>query len=304
MAPHADLRARVAAEHAGLTLAALDRPALALLSRERGVDHASALLDALLRREERNAALIAAVDRAAPRRPRGVRVLIAPAAGYVERPEYGGDGRVAQEAAEGLGLERGVVPLESLGSIAVNVDILRSVLSAEPEDSVILVSLSKGSAEVRLALEDPRARRSVRGWLNVSGLLRGTPLTDYRPGNRLAYLWGRSLMLLKGVPTAFLNDLGHESAILAGPYTELKGVRVANLIGLPLREHLSGRVASRHRDLARWGPNDGYGLTLDAMHPAGPTYPAWGANHYFQVPGLEAVLAGLLSWLGTTPRHE
>jgi len=277
----------------------------------RDIDAATALLDAVLRAQPDNAALIEAVDAWSPeaRTPAlPYTLLIAPAAGYREAPEYGGDGRVAREVATRLGMPNEVIPLESLGSIRTNAGLIREALGGREERSVILVSISKGGAETRVALsEEGPWRRAVAGWLNVGGLLRGTPLVDYRAGNRVGYLVGRALMLLKGVPRVFLEDLGYESPLLRAQDGSPPGVPTVNLVGLPLGAHLQGRLASRHRTLARFGPNDGYVPTLDALIPGAPTYPLWGASHYFDTAELPRVLSGITAWLGAVvasrPNH-
>ena len=50
------------------------------------------------------------------------KVLVAPAALYVEYPRIGGDGRLIREVAGRLGLDEAVIPVPSLGSVTASAD--------------------------------------------------------------------------------------------------------------------------------------------------------------------------------------
>ena len=71
---------------------------------------------------------------------------------------------------------------------------------------------------------------------------------------------------------------------------------VIHLLGFPLRQHLSNAIASRcHRQLARFGPNDGAMLLAEACALPGLIYPVWGADHYLRPEDrAEAVLIAIL----------
>ena len=76
------------------------------------------------------------------------------------------------------------------------------------------------------------------------------------------------------------------------------GVVIINLLGFPLTAHFRtplGRL--RHRQMARYGPNDGLGLLRDAIIEPGLTYPVWGADHYFRVPTVPVLLAPVIAYL-------
>jgi hypothetical protein len=209
--------------------------------------------------------------------------MIAPAALYQEWPAFGGDGRAVQEAALEIGLASTRIPVPSLGSVSENAAIIRAALALESEKSVVLVSLSKGGADTRVALTGGGAPgRAVRSWLQIGGLIRGTPLVS----NLLAII-GRRLRVL--------GDLSYgPGSLLSSRFEAPPGMQVINVVGFPLTRHLRGRLRSRHRKLAQYGPNDGCTLLRDAIVEPGSVYPVWGADHYFRLPGMDRLLRGLL----------
>ena len=62
----------------------------------------------------------------------------------------GGDGRIAlRQVAEKLGYETELIPLASFGSVTRNASLILSWLKEHSEDQIILVSLSKGGADLK-----------------------------------------------------------------------------------------------------------------------------------------------------------
>lgn len=296
-----DVLARVQHAYPDLSYDECTHDTLAAITRRHGVDFATALFFDRIRRVPRNHALASVLesDGAPARHARG-KVLIVPALFYRRRRARGGDGTLVRQAAERAGLDVEVVPVESGGSARQNAAILCDLLPERASEFTVIVSLSKGSADLRLAFEEMAAAPAgVRAWINVCGLLRGTPAID-----RLQQRWWRRWLLRT------IIRRGGGSLELPGEFTTAsssplrramrtpRGVLVINLLGFPLRDHFAtpfGRL--RHRQMARYGPNDGLGLLRDAIIEPGLTYPVWGADHYFRVPAAPALLARVIGYL-------
>lgn len=279
------------------------REALAAIASRHGVDFATMLFYDRVRRAPRNRELVEAIERAdeADARPAGLRgrVLIAPALFYRERPDIGGDGMAVQRAARAAGLEVEVLPVDSAGTARGNGDRLRTLLAERCTDRTVLVSLSKGAADVRVALESIPTPPGLRAWVIVSGLLHGTPAIDHLMGR-----WWRRLglrLLLARYSAPF--DLVHEFSALGPsplnrPAVAPDGLLVINLFGCPLSDHFGTRFGRRrHRELAHLGPNDGLTLLRDAIVEPGLAYPLWGADHYFRTADVPRVLSRLIAFL-------
>lgn len=276
---------------------ALTVDALRQLGEREGLDFATALLyDRLVRSPEHGPFLerLAALSSAEALPPRReATVVIVPGAFYVEFPHTGADGRLLREEAARLGWPSELVPLDSFGALAENVRRLCDWLAARPAGKVILVSLSKGGAEVKLALARPDAAEIFRhtvGWINLSGLVHGTPLVGWLFASRLRTWWFRLLFWIRGYDFAVIGELAR------GPGTPLsRDVRLPphlqaiHVVGFPLVRHLSNRLARRcYRRVQHLGPNDGAGIVLaDVCRLPGHLYPVWGADHYLRRGGPE-----------------
>lgn len=279
------------------------REALAAIASRHGVDFATALFYDRVRRAPQNRALVEAIERAddpaaAPVRVRG-RVLIAPALFYRERPDIGGDGLAIQIAARAAGLDVEVLPVDSAGTARENGRHLRTLLAERCTDRTVLVSLSKGAADVRVALESMPPPPGLRAWVIVSGLLHGTPAIDQIMQRWWRRLGLRLLLARYRAPLELVEEFSARGpSPLNRPAAAPDGLLVINLFGCPLSDHLGTRFGRRrHRELAPLGPNDGLTLLRDAIVEPGLAYPLWGADHYFRTPEVPRVLSRLIAFL-------
>jgi hypothetical protein len=251
----------------------------------------------------RHGPFIRAVDNS-PRRPRAVApgtvVAIAPAALYKEYRRSGADGRRVREVGEKLGLTVETIPLEPMGALEVNASILLQWLQDCAYDNIVIVSLSKGSSDVKKALVmegafDAFSKVSV--WISVGGLLEGTPLARWLLSNERFPTAFRALNRIRGVNFRFLEEVDRRpDGPLDFDFSLPAHVRLLHLLGFPLPEHATNWLARLlYRRLAQLGPNDGFMLLTDAVEWPGLIYPVWGADHYFRThedprPLLEKVL--------------
>jgi hypothetical protein len=260
-----------------------------------GVDFATAWLYQRLRDSPVHGPWIERLDQETileieKRRPDAT-VVIVPGAFYREFPQSGADGKLIRMEAERLGFATDLVPLMSLGSLQTNVGILRDWLERDWRGNLILVSLSKGGAEVKMALGEPHSAQTfakVAFWVNLSGLLQGTPLVSWLLSSRLRTLWFRLLFWWRGYDFSVIPELDR------GPGTPLdrefrvpNHMRAIHVVGFPLAGHLTNSLARRcYRRIRAWGPNDGAGIILaDVCRLPGLIYPVWGADHYLRPAG-------------------
>ena len=106
--------------------------------------------------------------------PPGAILAIVPGACYREYPQTGADGRRLVEDARRHGWPVETVPVPSFGSPATNGGVVCDWLRDRPEETIVLVSLSKGSADLRAAFARPDAAeafRNVAVWVSLSGIV-------------------------------------------------------------------------------------------------------------------------------------
>jgi hypothetical protein len=271
----------------------LNEEALRDLAVRQGLDFATAVLfDRICRAPEhgpfieRLGSLPASVPAVKGRE--SLTVAIVPGAFYRTRPQTGADGSFILDHLARFGFQAERIPLHSFGSLRANATLIGDWLRQRPARRVILVSLSKGGAETKIALGQPDAGqtfRSVAAWINLSGLLQGTPLAGLLLARAWRVLLVRLLFRLRGYDFTALGQLERKSGSLLDARLSFPDhLRVIHIVGFPLRAHLSCNLAARnYRLLAALGPNDGGGILLgDLCRFKGLIYPLWGADHFLR----------------------
>ncbi|HEX3131770.1 MAG TPA: hypothetical protein VH394_30820 [Thermoanaerobaculia bacterium] len=231
-------------------------------------------------------------------------LVIVPGASYREIPSAGTDGRLVREEAERIGCPIDFIPVATTGTLRQNARTILDWLAKRPDRPVVLASLSKGGPDIKTALTEPDAEpafRNVKAWINLCGLLDGTPMADWllsrSPGPSLI----RHYYRLRGRNLDFLNELRYRSGgPLDSPLRLLPHVQLISVAGFPLREHLTRRATRRtHAHLESFGPNDGALILEDVCALPGLIYPVWGADHYLQpeVRDIRVLMRAILRYL-------
>lgn len=251
------------------------------------IESATALLyDRILRRGENRSFLESVLN--VPEKPQmdSVVVGIVPGAFYREHKHTGADGERITTILQEFGLSTGVVPVHSFGRVEENARIINEWVQAQTRQ-VLLVTLSKGGADVKTALKlgGGEAWGRVRAWVNLSGLVQGTPLIAWLRRQPLRMVGVRILLWLRGQSFTAADDLQHgEDGSLTGWPPLPTTLRLVHVLAFPLMRHLRHRWAFRaYKRLAPLGPNDGGGILLeDAARLPGIICPLWGLDHYLE----------------------
>jgi len=260
---------------------------LRTLTAREGCDFASTLLHQRIVQSERHGPFLRRLSEARDHRALQGTLAIVPGAFYRENPHTGADGRIVHEVATRLGLPVVVAPVSSTGSLAENAHRLTEWLSELDKERLILVSVSKGGSDVKLALAQPEAARAfacVAGWVNLCGILDGTPMADWLLSPSLFALANRFVYRIRGRSLDFLHDLRRFPGCLLDFALKLPAhLPAIHVVGVPLRQHLHNGLARRcHARLEQFGPNDGSILLSDAPRWPGQLCPVWGADHYLR----------------------
>jgi hypothetical protein len=309
-----DLLARAAGRAGFAHRAEVTDQVLQDLAAREGTDFATALLYDRLRRWDPHREFIRRLEAMPDPRPGdfalGATLVIVPGAFHVKFPHTGADGRVVREEAARFGCRSELVPSPDLDRLTEAGRRVCDWLLARPPGPVVLVSLSKGGSDVKAALRRPEAAeafRRVTAWVNLCGILEGTPLANWV----LARWWRRLLFRLvfraRGYPFAAVHDLPRRHGGPLDYPLPLPGhVRLISVVGFPLTGHLTNRLARRcFRRAEHLGPNDGAGIVLaDVCRLPGVVYPVWGADHYLRPAGADprALVRRLLCYLAEPRR--
>jgi hypothetical protein len=231
-------------------------------------------------------------------------LVIAPGAFYREHPQTGADGSNLRRIATELGCRTHIIPTHSVGSALDNGQIINEWLRNSDGEKVILCSLSKGGADVKMALAQPEsaaAFRNVSAWINVGGITNGSPMATWILDRPILSQIYRALFWLRGQNFRFVHNIARRpNSPLGFKLSVPPRLKVLHVLGFPLEHHLLTQPTHRwHRRLSRYGPNDGATILLDSCHLPGLVLPVWGADHYLTTPHTpEELFTALLHYLG------
>jgi hypothetical protein len=151
--------------------------------------------------------------------------------------------------------------------------------------SVVLVSVSKGSAETALALGRLLSwdeSGHVLAWINVNGGVRGSPLADESLNWRRNLTTRLSLWLTYRDNGAGLRSMRsrHRRAVFESldlpPH-----VVIVNVAAVPFSGQVTRRAGGYDKLLNKYGPHDGSLLILDQLIENAPTVVELGFDHFF-----------------------
>jgi len=215
-------------------------------------------------------------------------IVIVPGMFAVKKPEIGGDGALLIDIAKSLGLTVSTAPTHDRASLKQNATILHDYLSTRNTDPFWLVSISRGSADVKAMLHQfPNAQylNHLSQWISVSGILSGTPLTKRINNERANALFLRTLARMGGISTELPAELGENQ-----PHwtynTDKNTFGVTLVTPISLDWHVTRAVQPRYNRLKHLGPNDGIILLPELLKQRGRIYPIWGADHMLRAPNL------------------
>jgi hypothetical protein len=262
------------------------------IARHRGVDRATAAAYAWLLAAPSHGPGIEAFFAAAAAGPSpeairaaagSLTVLVVPGAFYEEYPQTGAGGESLIGELDALGIRVRRIPTRSAGTLEQNTAIVRRALREHAGGECLVVSLSRGGAEIKCVLrDDPDALRAVSLWLSVGGILAGSPLVNWVRERRIVDWLNRLVFLCRGRDYRCFTQLARGAAGSLAFDPGIPGhLEVIHVIGFPLRRHVTSPYArSWHARFAAQGPNDGVMLLEDALGFPGTIVPLWAADHY------------------------
>jgi hypothetical protein len=226
-------------------------------------------------------------------------VVFVPGFNYRSYPETGADFARPRAMLDRIGIRNCLLNTHEGGSIEANAELIVEALgNVAAEDNVIVVSASKAGAETALALGGPDARRTarqVRAWVNICGMLHGTPRADAVLRSPLWRLFFKAYFRLKGWDFANVESLATERS--RGRMQKLNvpdHLCVVNFVGFPLSGDVTKLARPKYKQLRQHGPNDGLTLLIDEIFPMGTTIVEMGKDHYFRGADVELKTVALV----------
>lgn len=231
-----------------------------------------------------------------------IKLIIVPGMFYKEYPEMGGDGLFIKTISDKFDFECELVELDSRGSVLKNKDILKKILLKEKHNNIWLVSFSKGSTETRLCLEElfsEKFTKNIKGWISISGLVKGTFLGDEKLQSPLTKAIWRATSKVLGIDHKISKEMSSGGHLMQNKIILPPDMEIMHIIGVPISSHLQPMLIKRYQRLARFGPNDGIINLSDFLEIPGHVYPLWGSDHFLRLSYISELIYKICNYINT-----
>lgn len=214
-------------------------------------------------------------------------VLFVPGWDYAENGHLtGADFAKPRELATEFGFENDLVALPPTGSVEQSAAVLAAEIARHSLSGkkMILAGASSAGPVIHLALGellDKKEVDSVKAWLNLGGILQGSPLIDYLEERPQRWLFDLIVWFNGWDKEAILSMSASRSRKRFERLQIDPDILVINYLGIPLSGQLSQYSRDKYPLLRSEGPNDGLTLLTDAIAPDSLTIVALGSDHFF-----------------------
>lgn len=204
----------------------------------------------------------------------------------------GGDFAKQRRLFANSGVKNELILTESWGLADTNAEIVASRLRElnKQHEKIIVVSASKGGLDLAIALGNllkPEEISSVKAWVSVGGILKGSPVAD-------KYLhwpkcWVAEIgLLFVGQKISLVQDVSYEKR--AKDFENFhfpEHIKRIHFVGAPLSTQIHKRIKSNYCSIREFGPNDGITPLADEVTEGGIVVSELGFDHYYKHPELD-----------------
>lgn len=224
--------------------------------------------------------------------------IIIPALLHDLYPSLGGKGQLFGNICEKYGHHVHYLNTGGGIKIAKTSALIADALEQYKNDDVWLISISRGTLDVlNYFATDNVLSKNIKGWINISGVTKGTPLADQMLSTVLSRLKMRVICKICQVDYAAFYEMKTTNHHLIDNISFLNKMKIMSIIGFPLRSHIPPYLLSRYVKLSNIAPNDGIVLLTDYLHFPGDIYPLWGSDHFFRLPRISGIVHKIMNYI-------
>lgn len=217
----------------------------------------------------------------------GYHFVFVPGLGYKEDTTTGADFSRQRRLLDQYGVSYELIETQEWGLSDDNALIIaeRLKLINVKYNNILVVSASKGGLETALALSEllnPNEITNVKSWVNVGGILKGSPIADNYL--KAPTCWVAQFMLwTKGNSIEIVKDLSYKKRSLEFEKLNIpKNINVISFLGVPLATQINKEIKSRYCSMLELGPNDGLTPIADEITKNGYVISELGLDHYYR----------------------
>lgn len=217
----------------------------------------------------------------------GYVILLVPGWNYVNNGHItGSDFAAPMRLLDRLEVENELLLVPSNGSVMQSASVIAdSILEhSVANKKIIVVGASAAGPAIHYTLGkllDHDQLGNVVAWLNLGGILQGSPLVDYFQEWPQKMVLNIALVLYGWDNEEIMSMSAAQSRERVKSLNLPPDIIVINYMGLSLTGSLSSLSTYKYPLIADQGPNDGMTPLVDIIAPGGMTLVAVGSDHYF-----------------------
>lgn len=214
-------------------------------------------------------------------------VLLVPGWNYENNGHItGSDFAAPRRLIDRLGINNELVPVPSNGSVMQSADMIAEAILRHSQDGrkIVVVGASAAGPSIHYTLGkllDHRQLESVVAWINLGGILHGSPLIDHFQRWPQKLVLNIALLLMGWDNDEIMTMSAAQSRQRVRQLNLPQDLLVINYLGLSLTGSLSSLSDYKYPIIADEGPNDGLTPLVDIIAPGSMTLVATGSDHYF-----------------------
>jgi hypothetical protein len=212
-------------------------------------------------------------------------VILVPGLDYKKSGHLtGSDLKTQVELLNKAGIKVHFVDIPPLGAVEENAAIIADTIRAHTGEQILVGGPSSAGPAIQLALSkllSPKETENVNAWVNLGGVVNGTPILDWVDSGITYPIW-RMIVWSQHWPYKSLKSMRADvsrrrSAALKVP----EHIKVINYIGLSLSGNISKFAMDKYCIMRSQGPNDGLGLLPEMVVSNSYTIIAPYSDHFF-----------------------
>lgn len=216
----------------------------------------------------------------------GYHIVFVPGLAYKEDTTTGANFSRQRKLFDHYNISNELIETEEWGLSEHNANIIADRLKSinGKYKKIMVVSASKGGLETALALDGVEEHEisSVKSWVSVGGILRGSPIADTYLKAPKCWMAG-VVLWTKGKHLSLVEDLSYKRRTSKAQTLRFPGhIKIIHYVGTPLATKISKEIKGRYCSMARFGPNDGLTPIADEITEQGFVVSELGLDHYYR----------------------
>lgn len=212
-------------------------------------------------------------------------ILLVPGLDYKNNGHLTGSDLKAQiEIMRANGLHVHFVEIQPLGTVYENAKMVASAITENANRKILIGGPSSAGPAIHLALSNMISEDvadSVAAWVNLGGVLKGSPVIDWMDSGMTAPIW-KTLLWTKGWNPETFKSLRADVSRKRAENLEIPdNIKVINYIGLSLSGNISKFAMDKYCIMRSQGPNDGLAMLPDMVAPNSLSIIAPTSDHFF-----------------------